>query len=226
MALPKNWRRTLWSLRLSSGPNPEFRVIAELNPQQSEVHGLVALMEIHASRSRARVDASGEPVLLLDQNRARWDWVLVRRGLAALECAQQAPAAISTGLGPYALQAAIAACHAQARRPEDTDWAQITAIYDALAQLAPSPVVELNCAVAAGMAFGPSAGLEIVEALIAEPALERYHLLPSVRGDLLAKLGRSDEARAEFERGASLTRNARERELLLGRARDCSRGLS
>ncbi|MGC2662001.1 MAG: RNA polymerase sigma factor [Bryobacteraceae bacterium] len=191
------------------------------DPQESEVHGLVALMEIQASRSNARVDAAGEPILLRNQNRAQWDLVLVRRGFAALERAQQAASARDMGLGPYALQAAIAACHARARTPEETDWAQIAAIYDALAQLTPSPVVELNRAVAVSMAFGPSAGLEIVDLLTNEPALDRYHLLPSVRGDLLAKLGRSAEARTEFKRAASLTRNTRERDLLLARAREC-----
>jgi RNA polymerase sigma factor (sigma-70 family) len=191
------------------------RVLAELTPEEPEVHGLVALMEIQASRLRARVGPAGEPVLLLDQNRARWDWLLIRRGLAALERAEK----LGGALGPYALQAAIAACHARARSPEETDWERIAALYDALAQLAPSPVVELNRAVAVAMAFGPEAGLELVDALAEEPSLKAYHLLPSVRGDLLAKLGRSEEARAEFERAAALTRNARERELLLERAR-------
>ena len=177
-------------------------------------------MEIQASRSRARVGPSGEPVLLLDQDRARWDHLLIRRGLAALERAEE----LGGARGPYALQAAIAACHARARTAEETDWARIAALYDALAQLAPSPVVELNRAVAVAMAFGPAAGLELVDALTAEPSLESYHLLPSVRGDLLAKLGRFDEARAEFERAASLTRNARERELLLERAAACAAG--
>jgi RNA polymerase sigma factor (sigma-70 family) len=190
------------------------RVLAELVPKEPEVHGLVALMEIQASRLRARVGPSREPVLLLDQDRARWDHVLVRRGLAALERAER----LGGALGPYVLQAAIAACHARARTPEETDWPRIAALYDALAQLAPSPVVELNRAVAIAMAFGPAAGLEIVDALTSERSLESYHLLPAVRGDLLAKLGRLDEARAEFERAASLTRNARERELLLERA--------
>jgi RNA polymerase sigma factor (sigma-70 family) len=191
------------------------RILAELAPRESEVHGLVALMEIQASRLRARVGASGEPVLLLDQNRARWDQLLIRRGLAALGRAER----LGGALGPYALQAAIAACHARARTAEETDWARIAALYDALAQLAPSPVVELNRAVAVAMAFGPAAGLELVEALAGEPSLKSYHLLPSVRGDFLAKLGRLEEARAEFERAANLTRNARERELLLERAR-------
>ena len=190
------------------------RILAELVPQEPEVHGLVALMEIQASRSRARVGASGEPVLLLDQNRARWDHVLIHRGLTALERAQQ----LGGSLGPYALQAAIAACHARARTAAETDWQRIAALYDALAQLAPSPVVELNRAVALAMAFGPAAGLEVVDSLLKEPSLKTYHLLPSVRGDLLAKLGRTAEARLEFERAASLTRNTRERQLLLARA--------
>jgi len=196
------------------------RVLAGLAPREPEVHGLVALMEIQASRSRARVGPSGEIVLLLDQDRGRWDQLLIRRGLAALERAEKAGGA----LGPYALQAAIAACHARARNPAETDWARIVALYDALAELTPSPVVELNRAVAVGMAFGPAAGLELVDALTSEPSLKAYHFLPSVRGDLLLKLGRSDEARAEFERAAALTQNARERELLLGRAAACSRG--
>ncbi len=190
------------------------RVLAELAPQEPEVHGLVALMEIQASRIRARVDTSGHPILLLDQDRARWDQVLIRRGLAALERA----ATLGGALGPYALQASIAACHARARTPPATDWARIAALYDALAQLAPSPVVELNRAVALAMAFGPEAGLELVDALTAQRSLANYHRLPSVRGDLLAKLGRVDEARAEFERAASLTQNAWERKLLLDRA--------
>ncbi|HYS22089.1 MAG TPA: RNA polymerase sigma factor [Gemmatimonadales bacterium] len=190
------------------------RILAELTPTEPEVHGLVALMEIQASRLRARIGASGEPILLLDQDRMRWDQLLIRRGLAALERSEQRGGA----LGPYALQAAIAACHARARTPEETDWTRITALYDALAQLTPSPVVELNRAVAYAMAFGPAAGLEIVDALTSEPALEGYHLLPSVRGDLLQKLGRFEEARAEFTRAAALTRNTRERELLLERA--------
>lgn len=194
------------------------RILAELAPSEPEAHGLVALMEIQASRLRARVGRSGEPVLLLDQDRGRWDHLLIRRGLAALERAE----AFGRTLGPYALQAAIAACHAHARRAEETDWTRITALYDALAQLAPSPVVELNRAVAFAMAFGPAAGLEIVNALSAEPSLKDYHLLPSVRGDLLAKLGRFAEARAEFERAASLTHNTRERKLLLGRAAACA----
>ncbi|WP_437304054.1 RNA polymerase sigma factor [Sorangium sp. So ce388] len=195
------------------------RILAELVPKEPEVHGLVALMEIQASRSRARVGPSGEPILLLEQNRARWDHLLIRRGLAALERA----GALGGALGPYALQAAIAACHARARTAEETDWARIAALYAALARVAPSPVVELNRAVALSMAFGPAAGLAVVDALSSERSLENYHLLPSVRGDLLAKLGRLGEARAEFERAASLTRNARERELLLGRAAECAR---
>ncbi|MDB5114078.1 MAG: polymerase subunit sigma-24 [Chloroflexi bacterium] len=190
------------------------RILAALMPAEPEVHGLVALMEIQASRSRARAGPSGEPVLLLDQDRSRWDRLLVRRGLAALARAQQ----LGGALGPYALQAAIAACHARAHTPEETDWEGIAALYDALAQLAPSPVVELNRGVAVAMAFGPAAGLEVVDALTGEPSLRAYHLLPSVRGDLLARLGRDGEAREEFERAAALTRNARERELLLDRA--------
>ena len=196
------------------------RMLAELSPREPEVHGLAALMEIQASRLRARVGPSGEPILLLDQDRSRWDHLLIRRGLAALERAET----LGGALGPYALQAAIAACHARARAPAETDWPRMAALYDALAQLAPSPVVELNRAVAVGMAFGPAAGLELVDALRADPSLKTYHLLPSVRGDLLAKLGRSDEARAEFEHAASLTQNARERELLLERAAACARG--
>ena len=195
------------------------RILVGLAPQESEVHGLVALMEIQASRSRARVGPSGEIVLLLDQDRTRWDPLLIARGLAALDRAEK----LGGALGPYALQAAIAACHARARTPAETDWARIAALYDALAQLTPSPVVELNRAVAVGMAFGPAAGLALVDALTAEPSLRSYHFLPSARGDLLAKLGRLEEARAEFERAASLTQNARERDLLLGRAAACSR---
>ena len=194
------------------------RILAGLVPDEPEVHGLVALMEIQASRSAARVDAQGEPVLLLEQNRARWDQLLIRRGFAALARAE----ALGGALGPYALQAAIAACHARARTPEQTDWTRIAALYDALAQLAPSPIVELNRAVALSMAFGPAAGLELVDALRDEPLLKGYHLLPSVRGDLLAKLGRKAEACAEFQHAASLTRNARERKLLLMRALACS----
>lgn len=196
------------------------RILAELTPQESEVHGLVALMEIQASRTRARTGPSGEPILLLDQNRGRWDYLLIRRGLAALKRAE----ALGGVFGPYALQAAIAACHAQARTAEETDWVRIAALYDALSQLTPSPVVELNRAVALSMAFGPAAGLELVDTLIAESSLKNYHYLPSVRGDLLAKLGRLDEARVEFERAASLTRNARERTLLLERAQACASG--
>ncbi|HJU55930.1 MAG TPA: RNA polymerase sigma factor [Pyrinomonadaceae bacterium] len=191
------------------------RILAELAQQEPEVHGLVALMEIQASRLRARTGKDGEPVLLLDQDRARWDWLLIRRGLAALERAEK----LGGAFGPYALQAAIAACHARARVASATDWARIAALYDALAQLMPSPVVELNRAVALSMAFGPAAGLELVDKLKDEPSLKGYHLLPSVRGDLLSKLGRTDEARAEFERAASLTRNSRERELLTERAK-------
>jgi RNA polymerase sigma factor (sigma-70 family) len=196
------------------------RILAGLAPSEPEVHGLVALMEIQASRSRARVGPSGKPVLLLDQDRARWDYLLIQRGLAALELAER----LGGAFGPYALQAAIAACHARARTPEATDWTRIAALYDALSQLAPSPVVELNRAVAVSMAFGPAAGLEIVDGLLAEPSLKDYHLLPSVRGDLLAKLGRFEEASEEFGRAASLTRNGRERTLLLDRAADCARG--
>jgi RNA polymerase sigma-70 factor (ECF subfamily) len=190
------------------------RVLAELAPAEAEVHGLVALMEIQASRLRARVGPSGAPVLLLDQDRGRWDQLLIHRGLAALERAEE----LTGVLGPYALQAAIAACHARARTAGETNWIRISALYAVLSQLTPSPIVELNRAVAVGMAFGPAAGLEIVDALTSDPALEDYYLLPSVRGDLLTKLGRLDEARPEFERAASLTQNAREKELLLGRA--------
>ena len=199
------------------------RILAELAPREPEVHGLVALMEIQASRSGARTGPSGDPILLMDQNRARWDQLLISRGLTAIARAEKLRARELDGpQGPYALQAAIAACHARARTPEETDWAQIVALYAELARLAPSPVVELNRAVALAMAFGPAAGLELVDALTSEPSLENYHLLPSVRGDLLKKLGRTDEARAEFERAASLTRNTRERELLIGRARACA----
>ena len=190
------------------------RILAGLTPHEPEVHGLVALMEIQASRLRARVGPRGEPVLLLDQNRARWDRLLIRRGLAALARAE----ALGGALGPYTLQAAIAACHARALTADDTDWARIAALYDALAQIAPSPVVELNRAVAVAMAYGPAAGLELVDALADEPALKSYHFLPAVRGDLLAKLGRNDEARAEFQRAASLAQNSRERDLLMERA--------
>ena len=193
------------------------RILTGLVPQEAEVHGLVALMEIHSSRLRARVGPSGEPILLLDQDRSRWDQILVHRGLAALARAE----ALEHPLGPYALQAAIAGCHARARTAGETDWSRIVALYDALADLTKSLVVELNRAVAVSMAFGPAAGLELVDALVKEPALESYHLLPSVRGDLLAKLGRVREARGEFERAARLTQNARERELLLARARAC-----
>lgn len=190
------------------------RILAELVREDSEVHGLVALMELQASRLHARIDAGGRPVLLADQDRSRWDPLLIRRGLAALARAE----ALGGALGPYALQAELAACHARAHRSEDTDWARIVALYDALAQINPSPVVELNRAVAVGMAYGAQAALTIVETLAADPMLARYHWLPSVRGDLLAKLGRHDEARAEFERAAAMTQNARERELLLARA--------
>jgi RNA polymerase sigma factor (sigma-70 family) len=195
------------------------RILAALAPKEPEVHGLVALMEIQASRTAARTGPSGEPVLLLDQDRSRWDLLLVRRGLAALGKAE----ALGGVLGPYALQAAIAACHARARTAEETDWPRIAALYATLALVTPSPVVELNRAVAVAMAFGPAAGLPIVDALVSEPALRTYHLLPTVRGDLLAKLGRLEEARAELERAASLTRNARERALLLARAAACAR---
>src|SRR5690348_14922795 len=195
------------------------RILAELAPQEPEVHGLVALMEIQSSRLHARVGPSGEAVLLLEQDRSRWDRLLIARGLAALERVE----ALRGTLGPYALQAAIAACHARARTAEETDWTRITALYDGLAQLAPSPVVEVNRAVAYAMAFGPAAGLEIVDALAGEPSLAKYHLLPSVRGDFLEKLGRRDEARAEFERAAALTRNERERALLLARAEQAGR---
>ena len=196
------------------------RILAELAPQQPEVHGLVALMEIQASRSHARTGPSGEPILLLDQNRARWDQLLIRRGLAALDRAGK----LGGSRGPYALQAAIAACHARARTAEETDWARIVELYGELSNAAPSPIVELNRAVAVAMASGPAAGLEVVDALASEPSLKNYHLLPSVRGDLLKKLGRFDEARSEFERAAELTRNARERELLRNRARACASG--
>jgi len=194
------------------------RVLAELAPNEPEVHGLVALMEIQASRVRARVSSSGQPILLLDQNRSRWDQLLIRRGFHALERAEK----LGGALGPYGLQAAIAACHAGARFPEETDWERIVALYDALAQLEPSPVVELNRAVALAMAFGPAAGLELVDSLTDEPALKDYPLLSSVRGDLLARLGRFEEARSEFEHAAQLTRNARQRDLLLERAAACA----
>ena len=195
------------------------RVLAELVPREPEVHGLVALMEIQASRSRARVDSAGEPVLLLGQDRAQWDQLLIRRGLDALRRAEN----LGGARGPYVLQAEIAACHARARDPEETEWTRIAELYEALGRIAPSPVVELNRAVAVAMAFGPQAGLDLVDALNSESALKDYHLLPSVRGDLLGKLGRFDEARAEFERAASLARNTRERALLLGRAQACAR---
>jgi len=203
------------------------RILAELAPQEPEVHGLVALMEIQASRSRARVGPSGEPILLFEQNRAHWDQLLIRRGLAALDRAEkllakkQLAEKLGDARGSYVLQAEIAACHARAHTPEETDWPRIVTLYPPLAQLAPSPVVELNRAVALAMAFGPEAGLELVDGLTAERSLAKYHLLPSVRGDLLKKLSRFDEARAEFERAASLTRNVRERDLLLERARAC-----
>ena len=196
------------------------RILAELAPHEPEVHGLVALMEIQASRSRARIGPSGEPVLLLDQNRARWDQLLIHRGFAALDRAEK----LGGRLGPYALQAAIAVCHAHARTAEETDWARIVSLYESLVLLAPSPIVELNRAVAVAMAFGPAAGLEIIDALLSEPSLKSYHLLPSVRGDLLRRLGRFAEARTEFEHAATLTRNARERELMLERARACADG--
>jgi predicted RNA polymerase sigma factor len=195
------------------------RILAELAPREPEVHGLVALMEIQASRARARTGPSGEPILLLEQNRARWDQMLIRRGFAALARAE----ALGGEQGPYALQAAIAACHARAGKAEETDWTRIASLYEALARLLPSPVVELNRAVALAMAFGPAVGLELVDTLTGEPSLKTYHLLPSVRGDLLAKLARHEEARVEFERAASLTRNARERAFLLQRAATCAR---
>jgi RNA polymerase sigma-70 factor (ECF subfamily) len=201
------------------------RILAELVPREAEVHGLVALMEIQASRAGARVGPSGEPILLLDQNRARWDQLLIRRGLNALERAHsvslKGPDGVGVAVGAYTLQAEIAACHARARAAEETDWGRIAMLYDALGQLTPSPVVELNRAVAHSMAFGPAAGLKLVDELRAEPALKNYHLFPSVRGDLLVKLGRPGEARVEFERAASLTQNARERALLLDRAASC-----
>ncbi|KPV58664.1 RNA polymerase subunit sigma-24 [Paenibacillus sp. A3] len=196
------------------------RILAEIVPGESEVHGLVALMEIQSSRLKTRVSPTGEPILLMDQNRALWDHLLIRRGLAALQRTER----IGGMLGPYALQASIAACHARARTPEETDWVRISALYEALCQVAPSPVVELNRAVALAMAFGPEVGLEIVDALASEPSLKGYHLLPSVRGDFLFKLGRFKEACEEFKRAASLTHNARERALLLRRASDCVSG--
>jgi len=198
------------------------RILAELAPDEPEVHGLIALMEIQASRARARVGPSGEPILLLEQDRTRWDQLLIRRGLAALERAE----GLGGALGPYALQAAVAACHARARAPGETDWARIVALYDALAQLAPSPIIDLNRAVAVSMAFGPAAALEIVDVLSGDSRLRSYHLLPSVRGDLLEKLGRFEEARTEFTRAAALAQNGRERSLLLGRAAACGAHLS
>ena len=198
------------------------RILAGLAPKEPEVHGLVALMEIQASRAGARTGPSGEPILLMDQDRVGWDQLLIHRGLAALERAEQ----LGGASGAYALQAAIAACHARARTAAETDWRRIASLYDALAELTPSPIVELNRAVAYAMAFGPAAGLGIIDALTSEPSLKSYHLLPSVRGDFLFKLGRFAEAEAEFERGASLTRNTRERQLLLARARACTGGLS
>src|ERR1700723_760123 len=194
------------------------RILAELAPKEPEVHGLVALMEIQASRAGARTGPSGEPILLLDQNRALWDQLLIRRGLAALERAEK----LGGARGPYALQAAIAACHARARLAAETDWPRIVTLYEDLGQLTPSPIVELNRAVAVAMAFGPAAGLQVIDTLVSEPSLKAYHLLPSVRGDFLFKLGRFAEAQAEFERAASLTRNARERDFLLSRAQACA----
>lgn len=196
------------------------RILAELVPDEPEIHGLVALMEIQASRAKARVNAAGEPILLLDQDRARWDRLLIGRGLTALGRAEK----LGKAKGPYTIQAAIAACHARAVAPGDTDWARIVALYGDLANIEPSPIVELNRAVAVSMASGPASGLELVNRLENDPVLKDYHLLPSVRGDLLRKLGRMDEARAEFERAASMTRNARERELLMQRARSCDPG--
>ena len=193
------------------------RILVGLVPEEAEVHGLVALMEIQASRAKARVNASGEPILLLDQDRGQWDRLLIHRGLAELERAER----LGGMRGPYAIQAAIAACHARARTGEETDWARIAVLYGELGEVTPSPVVELNRAVAVGMAMGPAAGLELVDPLASDPAMQNYHLLPSVRGDLLKKLGRTEEARAEFERAASITRNVRERNLLLERARSC-----
>jgi RNA polymerase sigma factor (sigma-70 family) len=190
------------------------RILAGLTPNEPEVHGLVALMEIQASRTNARATSTGEPILLLEQNRAQWDHILIQRGLAALDRAQQ----LNAALGPYALQAAIAACHARARTAQETDWHRLAALYDALAELTPSPIIELNRAVAISMAFGPAAGLELVDAIAADPALKSYHLLPSIRGDFLFKLGRYAEAQVEFQRAATLTQNARERALLLARA--------
>jgi len=195
------------------------RILAELAPAEPEVHALIAMMEIQASRTPARVGVGGEPILLGDQDRSRWDRVLAARVLAALARAER----LGGTLGPYALQAAIAACHARARSAEQTDWPRIAAVYDALGQLAPSPVVELNRAVALAMAFGPAAGLAVTDELVAESSLANYHLLPSVRGDLLERLGRREQAHGEFVRAAALTRNARERELLLARAAACER---
>jgi predicted RNA polymerase sigma factor len=197
------------------------RILAELAPNEPEVHGLVALMEIQASRSRARVGPAGEPILLLDQDRSRWDQLLIHRGFAALDRAEK----LNSAPGPYTLQATIAACHARARTPEETDWPRIVSLYESLAQLTPTPIVELNRAVALTMAFGPAAGLELLDTLASEPSLRSYHLLPSVRGDFLFKLGRFAEAQSEFARAASLTRNARERELLLARAQACAASL-
>lgn len=194
------------------------RILAEIAPDEPEVHGLVALMEIQSSRFRARVSPSGEPILLMDQNRALWDHLLIRRGLAAIERAER----LGRAFGPYLIQASIAACHACARTASETDWVRISALYDALSQVAPSPVVELNRAVALSMAFGPEVGLEVVDALLQEPSLKNYHLLPSVRGDFLMKLGRKQEACIEFKRAANLSRNEKERELLLRRASDCA----
>jgi predicted RNA polymerase sigma factor len=193
------------------------RILAELAPAEPEVHGLVALMEIQASRSRARIGPSGQPVVLLEQNRALWDQLLIGRGLAALDRAEK----LGAPRGPYVLQASIAACHARARQSEETDWRRIVRLYDELADRAPSPIVDLNRAVAVAMADGPAAGLALVDDLRSQPSLQQYHYLPSVRGDLLVKLGRLDEARQEFEHAASLTRNARERDLLLERAKAC-----
>lgn len=211
-----DWMRPSSALRLG-------RILAELASNEPEVHGLVALMEIQASRFGARTGPSGEPILLLEQNRPRWDQLLIRRGLAALERGETRAKNQGRGPGPYTLQAAIAACHARARTGDETDWARIVRLYGLLAELTPSPVVELNRAVALAMVSGPAAGLELIDKLAWEPALKAYHLLPSVRGDLLKKLDRLDEARAEFERAASLTRNERERRLLLDRASACAR---
>ncbi|TCP52206.1 RNA polymerase ECF family sigma subunit [Tumebacillus sp. BK434] len=194
------------------------RILAEIAPDEPEVHGLVALMEIQSSRFRARVNSSGEPILLMDQNRALWDHLLIHRGLTAIERAER----LGRAFGPYLIQASIAACHARARTASETDWVRIAALYDALSQIAPSPVIELNRAVALSMAFGPAVGLEVVDALLQEPSMKNYHHLPSVRGDFLMKLGRKQEACIEFERAASLSRNETERELLLRRAADCA----